>query len=252
MLFKAALVCCALFVATAQAGITGRIVGGKYAEPGQFPYQISLRLLGEHICGGSIIAEKFILTAAHCVVDTENNLEPYPAEYFSIRAGTNDRLHGGVVVRVQAITVNDNYDGDVVSDVAVIELVKPLTFSEKIQPIELASEKVPSGSEVIISGWGLEETNAKTPPVKLQYNIVKAISSLKCLTKIGLFTEQILCLEHKANNGACSGDSGGPAAYNHQLVGVAGFVVPSCGTANPDGYARVSIHADWIRSIINA
>lgn len=46
----------------------GRIVGGHDAEPGQFPYQISLRNRNSHTCGGSIIDEKWILTAAHCVV----------------------------------------------------------------------------------------------------------------------------------------------------------------------------------------
>lgn len=55
--------------------LTGRVVGGEDAAKGQFPYQISLRMQNSHICGGSIIGEKWILTAAHCVVD-ESDINP--------------------------------------------------------------------------------------------------------------------------------------------------------------------------------
>ena len=65
-LFSLALV--AFFVVTScKASPTGRIVGGVDALDGQFPHQISLRQGGSHICGGSIISRKFVLTAAHCV-----------------------------------------------------------------------------------------------------------------------------------------------------------------------------------------
>lgn len=54
-------------VVTAQDRNLERVIGGSDAQEGQFPYQISLRVGGEHVCGGTIISNKFILTAAHCV-----------------------------------------------------------------------------------------------------------------------------------------------------------------------------------------
>lgn len=54
------------------SSLSGRVVGGLEAHEGQFPHQVSLRLQGSHICGGSIIANKFILTAAHCVYMSGN------------------------------------------------------------------------------------------------------------------------------------------------------------------------------------
>ena len=47
--------------------LNNRIVGGRQAQKGQFPYQVTLQVFGEHFCGGSILNEKWILTAAHCV-----------------------------------------------------------------------------------------------------------------------------------------------------------------------------------------
>lgn len=43
------------------------IIGGNEAKDGQFPYMVSLRLYGSHMCGGSIISDHWILTAAHCL-----------------------------------------------------------------------------------------------------------------------------------------------------------------------------------------
>lgn len=129
---------------------------------------------------------------------------------------------------------------------ALLELAEHLTFSTKIQPIELASSEVPSGSEVIISGWGLTENKGDTLPILMQWNRVAALSKSECLRKILMFSDALLCLDHPKGAGACNGDSGGPATYNGELVGVAGFVVTGCGTSRPDGYAKVFYNLDWI------
>lgn len=143
------------------------------------------------------------------------------------------------------ITVHEDY-GNFINDVALLKLDSPLVYSANIQAIPLATAEVPVGGDVGISGWGRLKTGGDIP-VKLQYNTLEAISKLKCFTSIFMSSDALICLAHPAGNGACNGDSGGPATYNGELVGVAGFVVGGCGTSNPDGYAKVFYHVDWIK-----
>ncbi|XP_073833454.1 serine protease SP24D-like [Musca autumnalis] len=220
-----------------------RVVGGHDAVPKQFPYQISLRRNHSHSCGGSIIDKRWILTAAHCVV--EEGTVPFPAELFTIRAGTINRIAGGVIINVKRIFVHPGYV--IYNDLALLELEEELEYSETIQPIELAEEEVPAGSDVIISGWGLTEHAGANLPITMQWYTVSALSKLGCSSKIGFYTDALICLDHPSGSGACNGDSGGPAVYDGKLVGVAGFVIIKCGSSRPDGYAKVAYNIEWIR-----
>lgn len=232
---------------SAKPQASGRIVGGEYSAEGSFPYQVSLRYDGSHTCGASIISRRYVLSAAHCVGDEDydGNYFVYPAEHFTIRAGSTDRLLGGVLTKVTDIVVNENY-ANFLHDLAVLTLETPLIFSKNIQAIPLASAEVPTGGSVIISGWGYTATNAYAPN-KLKWNTVQTLSRLSCLTRIGMASDALLCLGHPVDNGACFGDSGGPATYQGELVGVASFVVSGCGSEYPDGYAKVFKHLDWIK-----
>ncbi|KAL5282833.1 hypothetical protein ACFFRR_005721 [Megaselia abdita] len=143
------------------------------------------------------------------------------------------------------------------NDLALLKLVKPLTFNGRIKPIPLSEEDIPENSNVVISGWGLQVSNGPKLPVALQFVNVKSLSTdyyQKHIVPWNIIIwrqkDSILCLSHPVGEGSCQGDSGGPAVHNGRLVGFTGFVteiLTTCGSHRPDSYAKTSYHADWIK-----
>ncbi|XP_011177380.2 serine protease SP24D [Zeugodacus cucurbitae] len=224
-------------------GPSPRIVGGQYAADGQFPHQISLYIFGDFTCGGSIISANYVVTAAHCVTSKPGS--NYPAYYFTVRAGSSQLYSGGEYVRVAETKVHPQYRS-FVNDIALLRLGSKLTLCSRIKAIPLASAEPPSGSAVIISGFGRVRTNGELS-TRLKYNTLRSISNAQCNRLVRGVASTTLCLSHTAGNGACNGDSGGPGVYNGQLVGVSNYIVNGCGSTYPDGYAKVPSFRNWLR-----
>ncbi|KAI4457469.1 chymotrypsin-related [Holotrichia oblita] len=113
--------------------LSWRIVGGSDAAPGQFPWQVSIRSssTGGHNCGGSILNSKWILTAAHCVVNTS------PSTWYIV-VGSLTLSSGGNPYQISRIISHADYNAaQIKNDVAVVELEQELEFSTTVQPIEL-------------------------------------------------------------------------------------------------------------------
>lgn len=95
----------------AEAAKFERLVGGWPTEPDEIKYLISLQYDGEHFCGGSIIGDRHILTAAHCLVDDSDALDNRTIQ---IVAGTNDLLDEDskpVVTEVEKVYLPEEYNG---------------------------------------------------------------------------------------------------------------------------------------------
>lgn len=101
-----------------------------------------------HNCGGSIVTENCVLTAAHCVVD-------YKPQDLSILAGTN-KLRGGGGQRyfIREIKVHPNYQELVTSDIAVMKINGTFDLGDKISTIKYSSKEIGSGENCTLTGWG--------------------------------------------------------------------------------------------------
>ncbi|XP_067639346.1 serine protease SP24D-like [Eurosta solidaginis] len=233
---------------SAKPSIEMRILSGNDAAIGQFPFIVSVRREDIHIFGGSILSNRYVLSAAHCVghIVRRGKFILEDVKKYSIRAGSNNRLCDGVIAKVSEIVAHENYFHES-HDLSILRLETPLVYTTTIKSIALDTTEVPVDTTVTIAGWGQRSQNGALA-TKLQYTTEKVLSKSECNDKVIFDTSHIYCLARPVNKGFCYGDSGGPAILADKLVAVAGFVTDDCGLDQPDVFAKTSTHLDWIRA----
>lgn len=198
-----------------------RIVGGFDAPDGGVPYQCSLQLYNSHNCGCSILSNKYLLTASHCVAG-------HSPSSLVVVVGTNDLKSGGTRYKVEKTFAHEKYNRpQFANDVAVIRVQGTIEFNDRVQPIELGNEEIEDGEEVILTGWGRLSAGGRLPQ-KLQMIKLKALSTKSCKKSIlgRNVHDSHICTFTRRGEGACNGDSGGPLVHKNKVVGVVNFGMP--------------------------
>lgn len=220
-----------------------KIVGGKPAKQSQFPYQLSLRKYGSHICGASLIKVDDVLlgvTAAHCVDDGVS----YPIVY-SVVAGDlkfSDTSGSEQARRVAKIVVHEGYDSwEFFNDIALLFFEgSPFEVNDDVKNIDLPKENEETFGNVIISGWGRLSAGGSLPDT-LQYIEMPVVNQTVCQDKWGSIVEigdGILCSGVDSGDmSPCNGDSGGPAKSKDggYLAGIVAFGPSKFGWYNFEG-----------------
>lgn len=230
--------------------IEGRIVGGKDARISDFPYQASVLVTKDwNLCGATIISEKYVLTAAHCVERGQNI-------GFLVAAGTQTRVvDSNMQMRnVTRVIVHESYNRPVNShDIAILVLDEALVFNEFIQSAKLPQqdEVLTAGTPVYISGFGKETEGILPPPNNLKFAVIPTWSGESCEAAYrGRITEDMMCAGDGRKD-SCQGDSGGPMVFNKTLYGIISWGEGCARPESPGVYARVSHFVDWIQSKID-
>eukprot|EP00066_Takifugu_rubripes_P010844 XP_003978997.1 PREDICTED: serine protease 33-like [Takifugu rubripes] len=241
------------------APLNSRIVGGDNTYPGEWPWQASLHIGGQFMCGATLINSQWVLTAAQCVYGiTTTSLKVYLGRLALANSSPNEVLR-----EVRRAVIHPRYSERTKSnDIALLELSTPVTFTNYIRPVCLAAQGSDYNpeTECWITGWGRTKTNVELPyPRTLQEARVQVTSQEFCNNIYGsIITSSHMCASSPTGSGICVGDGGGPLLRKHDdrwvQSGVMSFISNlGCGIRNaPDGYTRVSSYQSWIQSQITS
>uniref|UniRef100_A0A674IVR5 Trypsin-3-like n=1 Tax=Terrapene triunguis TaxID=2587831 RepID=A0A674IVR5_9SAUR len=236
-----------------------RVIGGRNCLFGSRPYQVALLRNGRIYCGGSLIAPKWVLTAAHCSKRIRSWITCVVSLFVSER--TTPRVHLGdynlrakegteQIRRIRNFFVHPGYNlcpRD--NDFMLLELDEPAQLNNYVNTINLATRCPSPGTRCSVSGWG----TTKTPQTIMQCADVYSVSQDSCQESYwGKITENMLCAGvEQGGIGTCQGDSGGPLVCNGQLQGVVSWGKSVCALPGQPGvYANVCKAAQWVRSTI--
>uniref|UniRef100_A0A182Q8Z1 trypsin n=1 Tax=Anopheles farauti TaxID=69004 RepID=A0A182Q8Z1_9DIPT len=240
-------VCCHGYVEPATH--TNRIVGGHVADIVSYPYQVSVQELNNHICGGSILTSRWILTAGHCIDDTI-------ARYINVRVGSSFYNHSGTVHNVRsAIAHPEHVPYSWIVDYALLELEEGIVFSSVAQPIVLASrsEDLEFAFDCVVTGWGRTLNSAESFEQLRAVEIPLVPRALCEVAYEGKIDDSMVCAGDYENGGrgSCTYDSGGALVCGGLQVGIVSWGKGCALPGYPDVYSSVLYARKWIDSIVS-
>ncbi|XP_064102784.1 trypsin-1-like [Macrobrachium nipponense] len=234
-----------------------KIVGGKVTEKNEYPWQVGLTSYSPShpFCGGSIISNLYILTAAHCVYGLSPAMvTAVLGEHDWSTASESDSIQKRRVSEIITHPDFDSYTQD--NDIALLRLSTPVDFpaNNEIAPVCLP----PAGNlyenvNATVTGWGKLSEYGDTSSV-LHEVIVPTMTNAKCSQLYEeVVTENMLCAGlDEGERDACQGDSGGPLVTIDEgtmrmiEIGIVSWGDGCAAPGKPGVYTRVNRYLEWI------
>lgn len=253
-----------------------KIVGGNdVPNPNPYVYQVSIGNAphtdsNSHYCGGSLIAARWVLSAAHCFVSSETGAVT-PIEQIGVLVGVRDlrELPDGAARSVTRLIVHPDYNQETsANDMALLELNSPVEAGLIVPLADTTNDATLTapGTTATATGWGgllgyapgeEEPPGGQQYPDVLQVVQIPVVANNVCAeVNDGLSDSQLCAGLAEGGKDTCQGDSGGPLVVDNGAGGFVQIGVVSfgqgCAAANTYGvYARVSAYRDWISTSIN-
>ncbi|XP_013378635.1 SCO-spondin [Lingula anatina] len=235
------------------SGPSAAIVGGTEATPHSWPWQVRMYIPPGYMCGGVLITDEWVLTAAHCIQSTS------PTGYQAI-IGDHSRStteSAQVTKSLSRIIKHESYSGVVSGyDIALVKLSSPVTLSAErnIACLPASGEELNDGHECWTTGWGTTSSGGSTSTVLREVR-VDYIKTTTCRSdsNYNSIADTSVCAG-EAGKDACQGDSGGPlvckfgtgSSERWKLMGLTSWGRGCAAAGYPGVYAKVSTLVDWV------
>uniref|UniRef100_A0A182J3Z5 trypsin n=1 Tax=Anopheles atroparvus TaxID=41427 RepID=A0A182J3Z5_ANOAO len=232
------------------------IVGGEVISVVNAPYQAVIFHNNEFHCGGNIVAPIWILTAGHCVVTRDELV--FPANDLFVRVGTDDPFEAGEMDQtVDTVFLHPYFSLRALNfDVSLLRLSGPLVYSERVRCIPMAppGTLATPGEMIFVTGYGQTSARDTSPPAdthlrSIQVPVVDHDACNNVYAPELAITDRMFCAA-VTQDGTCHYDSGGPAVFQGQLLGLVSGG-RTCGDQSTPGlYALIPSMSDWIGDTI--
>ncbi|KAI9598216.1 trypsin-like cysteine/serine peptidase domain-containing protein [Syncephalis fuscata] len=195
-----------------------KIAGGASTTITEFPFAARILYDRSGVCTGSIIGDRWILTAAHCVVAIKESEKAgklvmnNPSKY-TINIGLNSNANPTLIVPKNVYAHPKYMWATVRYDVGLLELSQPLKFTDAIQPVKLIKDesKLSANQMLTAAGWGIDsKQNFATKLNRVDLLNGSPEFCAKTDRNYLQYRDQILCTAYVRGKGICGGDSGGP------------------------------------------
>ncbi|KAG5281703.1 hypothetical protein AALO_G00047860 [Alosa alosa] len=241
------------------SSIDERIVGGNEATRGAIPWQVAIinKATSTVFCGGSLLSDVWVVTAAHCITKSKGPFFSRLGEHDKRKNEKSERDH-----EVDDVILNPHYDAKKSlynHDIALLHLQTPVIFSDYIIPICLGTNGfteflLRNAATSLVSGWGQVRFGGRDSPT-LQKVQVPYVDRTECKRSSSDHVSNFMfCAGYDTlEKDACLGDSGGPHASMYKdtwfLTGIVSWGEECAKEGKYGIYTRISKYFQWISDV---